>query len=378
MRPAEIPVAVVGAGASGLAAAAALQKQGQRAVVFEADDRIGATWARRYDRLHLHTVRRFSGLPHYPIPSSYPRYVPKDLYGHYLEDYARRLDLDVRLGHGIERITRRGDHERPEWMLSSADEEWRAGAVVVATGRHHAKRLPAWPGQDEFSGRLLHSCEYHSGREFSGLSALVIGIGNSGAEIAAELAEEARRVVISVRRAPPITPREIMGVPVQLFGILLMPFPPRLVDRVGAIARRIGTGDLRKHGLGAAAWGPFTARRPPVIDVGFLRQLKAGQIHVRGAVSHFTRGGVVFADGQEELFDVVVAATGFTSGLERLLDVRGALDDRGYPRGTDSTANPGLFFIGYDESARGQLYEANRQSKRLALRIERYLQERSR
>lgn len=151
MRPAEIPVAVVGAGASGLAAAAALQKQGQRAVVFEADDRIGATWARRYDRLHLHTVRRFSGLPHYPIPSSYPRYVPKDLYGHYLEDYARRLDLDVRLGYGIERITRRGDHERPEWVLSSADEEWREGpswSPPVGTMRSACR-----PGRDRTSSQ---------------------------------------------------------------------------------------------------------------------------------------------------------------------------------------------------------------------------------
>lgn len=137
-----------------------------------------------------------------------------------------------------------------------------------------------------------------------------------------------------------------------------------------------GTSGSTGSGLRRGDPSRRAGRRSSTSD--FLRQLKAGQIHVRGAVSHFTRGGVVFADGQEELFDVVVAATGFTSGLERLLDVRGALDDRGYPRGTDSTANPGLFFIGYDESARGQLYEANRQSKRLALRIERYLQERSR
>jgi putative flavoprotein involved in K+ transport len=374
----EVPVVIVGAGASGLAAAACLEKRGVRGAVFEADERVGARWARRYDRLRLHTVRRFSGLPHHRIPSNYPRYVPKDLYARYLEDYVRALELDVRLEQRVTRISPTGDSARPRWMVSTADGDWAARAVVVATGRHNAKRLPDWPGADDFAGEFLHSDDYASGREFAGLRVLVIGIGNSGAEIAAELVEEgAARVALAVRTVPPITPREIMGIPVQLFGIVLMPFPPGLVDRVGAVTRRIGTGDLGKHGLGAAAWGPFTARRPPVIDVGFLRQLKAGRIEVRGDVERLTRDGAVFADGHAEPFDVVVAATGFTTGLEQLVDAPDALDARGYPRSDQPGRNPGLFFIGYDESPRGQLYEANRQARTLASRIARYLREES-
>src|ERR1700693_919476 len=93
----EAPVVVVGAGPAGLSAAAALKKRGLDAVLFDQDDRIGARWLRRYERLHLHTVRRFSGLAHHPMPSRYPRYVSKDLFARYLRDYAEHFGLDVRL-----------------------------------------------------------------------------------------------------------------------------------------------------------------------------------------------------------------------------------------------------------------------------------------
>jgi putative flavoprotein involved in K+ transport len=352
-------VIVVGAGASGLAAAAALQVRGRRPVVLERDERVGGTWERRYDRLCLHTVRRFSGLPFDPLPRSYPRYVPKDDYAQYLHDYADRMGLDIWLGQRVHAI-------RPSWVVETADSRFEARAVVVASGRHNEPHLPHWDGIEEFEGRLLHSVDYRTGREFVGKRALVIGIGNSGAEIAADLVEQgAARVTIAVRTSPPITSREIAGIPVQLLGMLLMPFPPRAVDRVGAVLRRIGNGDLSRYGLGDEAWGPFTARRPPVIDVGFLEQLKAGRIEVRGDVAHFTRTGVAFADDLEEDFDVIIAATGFTTGLERMLGA-----------GATPTQNgAGLYFAGYAETPRGQLFESSRNAPRLAATVDRYLSE---
>lgn len=268
---------VVGAGASGLAVAATLKHRGREPVVLERDGRVGGTWARRYDRLHLHTIRRFSGLPFHGIPRSYPKYVPKDLYASYLAEYAATLELDVRPGHPVARI-RQAD---AGWIVETTEGEWRTRAVVVATGRHNERLLPGWPGAETFDGRLLHSEEYRSGREFAGQRVLVIGIGNTGAEIAADLVGEgAAHVAIAVRTPPPITSREIAGIPVQIFGMLLFPFPARAVDRVGGVLRRIGTGDLRPYGLGKPAWGPFTARRPPVIDVGFLKELKARRVDV--------------------------------------------------------------------------------------------------
>lgn len=361
---------VVGAGASGLAAAAALKRRGREPVVLDRDEAVGGTWERRYDRLHLHTVRSFSGLPYHPLPRSLPRYVSKDSYARYLSGYSTHFGLDVRSGQPVERIRR----DSAAWIIEAGGGELRAHAVVVATGRHNVRTLPDWPGAGDFEGRLLHSEDYRSGREFASRRVLVVGLGNSGAEIAADLVEQgASAVSVAVRSRPPISSREVAGVPVQILGMLLYPFPARLVDRVGALLRRIGTGDLRPYGLGREEWGPFGARRPPVIDVGFLEQLKAGRLEILPALVALTRTGARFSDGSEREFDVVVAATGFSTGLQQLVQEPGVLDDRGHP--LPSAAPPGLYFAGYSETPRGQLFESNRGSRRLAAAVDAYLRE---
>jgi cation diffusion facilitator CzcD-associated flavoprotein CzcO len=302
------------------------------------------------------------------MPRSYPRYVPKDDYARYLSDYAARMRLRIELGERVERI----EPGAGAWTVKTANQSWSSRAVVVATGRYNIPRLPRLKGMDEHRGRVIHSYEYSSGREFAGKRALVIGIGNTGAEIATDLVEQgAAHVAIAVRTTPPITSREIAGIPVQILGMLLSPFPPRAVDRLGSLLRRFGNGDLRGYGLGAEEWGPFTARRPPVIDVGFLRQLKARKIEVVPAVVRLTANAVVFADGLEREFDVVVAATGFSTGLETLIAAPGSVDERGHPR-ADAT-HPGLFFAGYSETPRGQLFESSRGAHKLAASVDTYL-----
>jgi putative flavoprotein involved in K+ transport len=300
--------------------------------------------------------------------------VPKDLFAQYLSDYAERFALEVRLSSLVRTI--RQAHSL--WEIEANGDVLSARVVIVATGHYNDPVVPRWPGAETFRGRLLHSRDYHSGREFAGQRVLVVGIGNSGAEIATDLVEQgASSVAISVRTAPPIMPRDLFGVlPVQYLGIIFTPVPaPKLLDRSGAVLRRIGTGDLSRYGLGKAAWGPFTARRPAVIDVGFLAELKRQHIRVRSNVSRFTADGVAFADGSEDEFDVVVASTGFRSGLAELLDLPDAVSTDGRPsfRSGRPTSYPGLYFIGFDETVRGVLYEANRESKRLAVAVARYL-----
>lgn len=371
----EAEIVVVGAGASGLAAAACLVRRGRRPVLLHRDERVGATWRGRYDRLHLHTTRRFSGLPYHPLPRSYGRFVSKDDYARYLEEYAGRLALDVRGGVDVRAISPAGGGDA-RWTLETDEERWTSGAVVVATGRHRRKVLPDLPGAESFEGPVLHSADYRSGLELAGMSVLVVGIGNSGAEIAADLVEQgADRVEIAVRTPPPIVSREIAGIPVQVVGILLDPFPARMVDRAAARVRRLAVGDLSAYGLGPAAWGPFAAKRPAVIDVGFLHVLKAGRVRVRPAVARLRAGGAVFSDGSEGDFDAVVAATGFGTGLEDLVHLPGLLDERGLPCDGSGrpTRSPGLFFAGFTETVRGQLYEANREAGRLAGAVDAFL-----
>src|SRR5437773_11341350 len=128
----ESPVVVVGGGASGLSSAAALKRKGIDAVVLEQDAQIGGSWARRYDRLHLHTVRGFSGLAHFGIPSRYPRYLARDEFVAYLQEYATHFGLDVVTSCAVTRISADPDVGK-RWKISTSCGTWYARAVVIAT-----------------------------------------------------------------------------------------------------------------------------------------------------------------------------------------------------------------------------------------------------
>ena len=375
----ETLVLIIGGGAAGLSTAASLAKHGIRSTVIDRNDRIGDSWTQRYKSLRLHTIRRYSGLAHYPIPNDRPRYLSKDEYAAYLKEYAEVFELDVSLGELVNAVQKSSSNvEGMEWEVVTNRSTRRAGAVVIATGHYAEPYMPTWEGVERFSGVLLHSSDYITASAFNGQNVLVIGLGNSGAEIAADLAAHgAASVSVSVRTAPPIVSREMFKiVPVQLLGIALTPVGmPRVIDRIGAALRRISIGDLTVYGLGQAAWGPFTARKPAVIDTGFVKQLKQGHVVVRPEIACFDETGVVYADGKREEADVVISATGFRTRLDKILEVPGVIDGIGQPcfRSGGPTSAPGLYFVGFDETIRGHLFEINRESKQLAVEIERYL-----
>ena len=372
----EPTVIVVGGGASGLSAAAALGRRGIDAVVLEQDAQLGGTWARRYDRLHLHTVRRFSGLAHFPIPTRYPTYLSRDDVVAYLKEYAGHFGLQVVTGMPVRRIGSR-DAAPHGWSVETASGEvWHARVAVIATGQYRQPILPQWPGCDTYAGRLTHSVTYSNAMPYAGQRVLVVGAGNSGAEIATDLSDNgAAYVAVSVRTPPPVVPRDPFGLPVQRTSILLSALPPAIANRIGWATARLALGDLARYGMPKGQFAPYTTRRIPLIDVGFVDALKRGRVKVRPTLERLTKTGAVFADGTSEPFDAIIAATGFTTGLASLIDAPHALDDLGEPRGTsgEPTAHPGLYFVGFTHSLRGHLFEANRASRRLARHIGRYL-----
>ncbi|MFN2397729.1 MAG: flavin-containing monooxygenase [Gemmatimonadaceae bacterium] len=373
-------VVVVGAGASGLSAAGALHRRGIEAVVLEQDERLGGTWTRRYDRLRLHTVRGFSGLAHYRIPRRYSSYLSRDEYAAYLAEYARHFPLRVMTGHPVHKI-RMDPDAQATWTVATTGGDWHCRAVVIATGQYRIPILPKWPGHESFDGHLVHSARYTTGSAYAGKRVLVVGAGNSGTEIATDLVENgASYVALSIRTPPPIVPRDPFGLPVQRTGILLSFLPATIADRIGRLTSRLVFGDLTSHGLPRPAWSPYSARRVPVIDVGFVNVLKRGLVHIRPALIRLTSEGAVFQGGSAESFDTIIAATGFSTGLNELLDTSDAeevldashepIDRSGHP-----TARPGLFFMGYIHSLRGHLFEANLASRRLAKNVGQYLEQ---
>ncbi len=359
-------ICVVGAGAAGLACAATLGRAGADVVVLERAD-IGAAWQARYDCLHLHTVRWLSGLPGYGIPRSYGKWPSRDRVVDYLRAYASRHALDVRTGRAVERIDRDGDG----WAVRADGETLRAERVVVATGYSSVPYLPEWPGT--FSGDLVHSAEYRRGDPYRGRRVLVVGAGNSGAEIAVDLTRSgASEVLLSVRTPPGIVRRDTLGVPSQLLGVASSRLPVGAVDRIAKTLRRAAFGDLAALGLPSPEkpYSEFLRRRViPIVDVGLVAAVESGAVKVVPGLERFEDGMPVLSDGGSVEADAIVAATGFRTGLGPLVGHLGVLDDAGVPlvHGPDQhPAAPGLHFVGYLVTLGGTLRLVAKQSERLA------------
>ncbi len=357
---------VVGAGAAGLACAATLRGAGADVVVLERDD-VGAAWRSRYDCLHLHTVRWLSGLPGYRIPRSLGKWPSRDGVVEYLGAYARRHALDVRAGCTVERVDRDG----AAWTVLADGEHLRADRVVIAMGYSNVPHLPAWSGA--FDGELVHSSDYRRGDSYRGRRVLVVGAGNSGAEIAIDIARAgASTVLLSVRTPPGLVRRDTLGVPSQLLGVASAHLPVGVVDRVAATLRRAAFGDLSALGLPAPErpYSEFLRRRTiPIVDVGLVAALERGTVTIVPALERFEDGVPVLADGRPVDVDAIVAATGFRTGLEPLVGHLGVLDDNGVPlaHGADThPAAPGLHFVGYLVTLGGTLRLVGKQAERLA------------
>ncbi|MGX1671439.1 flavin-containing monooxygenase [Streptomyces sp. NPDC055400] len=367
------PVYVIGGGPGGLAAAAALGERGVRAVVLEKSEHVGASWRRHYDRLHLHTTRKLSGLPGLAIPRRFGRWVSRDDVVRYLEKYAEHHQLEIVTGVAVSRVERTEDG----WLVrASGGRELAASAVVVATGYNHTPRLPDWPGRSSYTGELLHAGDYRNAKPYAGRDVLVVGVGNTGAEIAVDLAEGgASRVRLAVRTAPHIVRRSTAGWPAQRTGILCRRLPVALVDRLARPMARLSVPDLAEQGLPRPTTGLYSRVREgaiPVQDVGLIDAVRAGQVEPVAAVESFEDGKVVLADGTHIVPDTVIAATGYSRALEDLVGHLGVLDDRGRPtthgRRTDPAA-PGLHFTGYTNPISGMFRELALDARKIAKAI---------
>ncbi|MFE7463327.1 flavin-containing monooxygenase [Streptomyces sp. NPDC057499] len=371
------PVYVIGGGPGGLAVAASLRELGVRAVVLEKSGRVGASWRGHYDRLHLHTTRRRSALPGLAMPRRFGRWVSRDDMVRYLDKYAEHHELEVVTGVEVSRVDRAPDGR--DWQLTATGGRVLTGrAVVVATGFNHTPRIPQWPGLDGFGGDLVHAAQYRDAAPYAGRDVLVVGIGNTGAEIAVDLVEGgAGRVRIAVRTAPHIVRRSTAGWPAQSTAVLVRRLPVRLVDRAARLMGRISVPDLAAHGLPRPDTGLYSRVKDgaiPVQDVGLIDAVKRGLVVPVAAVESFDGDAVVLAGGERITPDAVIAATGYRRGLEGLVGHLGVLDGRGRPtvHGARSPEQaPGLYFTGFTNPISGMLRELALDARRIAGRLSR-------
>jgi len=360
-------VVIIGAGPAGLACAAALKMRGRASVVLERQATVGPVWRRHYDRLHLHTPKYHSALPGMAMSESYPRYPSRDQVVAYLENYADRHGIAPVFGASVQQI-RRTQH----WEVRTTDQLYRAANVIVATGFASFPNRADWPGLAGFPGAVIHSSDYRNPSSFRGQKVLVVGLGNSGGEIALDLADAGVTTVLSVRSPVNVIPRDILGIPAQSFAIAEQHLPPRLVDLVNGAISRLIMGDISRLGLARASKGPTTQivedKRIPLIDIGTLDRIRRGAIGVRKGVVRIDRSLVHFAAGNPDAFDAIVLATGFQPDLSPLLpDFTDLLDAAGVPKSSGATGGRGgLWFCGYDIVPTGHLRQIGRDALAIA------------
>jgi len=376
--PGRSTAVVLGAGPAGLAAAAELKRVGIPVIVLDKADRVGSSWAGHYDRLHLHTSRGLSGLPGYRIPRRFGRWVARDGVLAYLAEYADLHGLDVRLGVTATSVERgAGVEGAGEWRIAYSDGSSKgtiaADIVVVATGYNHTPKLPDWPGLDSYASKVVHSSAYKNPASLGAQDVLVVGPGNSGAEIAADLAEAGANVSLAMRTPPNVVLRAVAGIPSQALIISMAPLPAKAQDALAGLLQKVAVGNLSKYGIPKAPRGIATQQLrddvTPTLDVGFLKVLRAGKVKIVAAVESFTKVSVILTDGTSLTPDAVVVATGFQRGLEPLVGDLGVLARNGRPlinADQQLAAHPGLYFLGYSNPLTGNLRQVGLDATKIA------------
>jgi putative flavoprotein involved in K+ transport len=371
----DVQAVVIGAGAAGLGAALELRRRGVPAVVLDRAGAVGDRWRQRYEGLRLNNPRSMSGLRGVAISRAAGRWPSRLDYADYLERCAERFGLEVRLGVEATRVDRDGDG----YELTTSAGALRARHVVVATGYDRVPSLPKWPGRDGFAGELVHAADYRRAGDYAGRDVLVVGTGNTGTEIATQLAGAgAARVRIAMRTPVNVLPDQVLGLPTAWLGWASNRQPARLADAGGFLLQRLVWGDLSAYGMPRAPMGVGTEIRRkghgPVVDRGFVDTLRSGRISIVGAVERFDGAEVVLAGDARLRPDVVIAATGYRHGLDDLVGHLGVLLPSGRPVHVDGRAHaaaPGLHFNGYWLPLAGQLHGMHATSRRIARAVAR-------
>jgi cation diffusion facilitator CzcD-associated flavoprotein CzcO len=352
----EYPAIVIGAGPAGLATSQQLKERGIEHLVLERGASVAESWGRVYDSLTLHTGKHMSALPGMRFERADPLFVPRATFLGYLNRYRERFTLPVQTGCEVRSAVR----DDGGWRLDTTCGQFHASVLVVATGIMANPQVPAFPGAESFRGRILHSVAYRRPDDYRGKRTLVIGAGNSGGEIASELARAGVDTTIAIRTGANVVPLQLAGIPIQYLSYLIRKLPRKAQEAVVAGMRMLTDWKKGPPPIPRPSYGPLDAI--PLIGFHLVDAIREGLIQVRGGIERFTPDGVRFNDGREERFDEVILATGFRSAIRFLgdaikTDARGFGQRRGRVVSIDQE---NLFFVGHNYDSTGGLFNIRR------------------
>ncbi|MFD3335888.1 flavin-containing monooxygenase [Streptomyces sp. NPDC058700] len=356
-------VCVIGAGLSGLAAAHALAVEGIDFVCLERAVDVGGIWRQPgagepgpgYQSLHLNTAKQLTGYTAFPMPDAYPLYPRHSEVAAYLRSFAEWAGVSDRVEFGVEVVSVRREGDDTAWTVVSrgadgALELRRFAHVVVASGHNTVPTLPkpSPPGSDGFAGRILHAVDYQDGADFAGQRVVVVGLGASAVDIAADLSRHAARTVLSVRRGLHIVPKQLYGMSVDEMAeapwFTAMSLPEQI--DFAAESLRVARGRMSDYGLPEPDHPLFSS--PVTISDEILSRIRHGAVTPRPGIDHLDGRRVVFTDGTSEEADAIVYCTGYRMDFPFLPE--------GCPVGPDGSVElyrrivapgrPGLYFVG--------------------------------
>jgi putative flavoprotein involved in K+ transport len=317
---------VIGGGQAGLSTGYYLQQQGRDFVILDAGERIGTAWRKRWDSLRLFTPARYSGLPGMSFPASAHVYPTKDEMADYLEAYASGFKLPVRPGIRVDKLSKQGGR----FVVTAGDKQFEAENVVVATGAYHRPNVPAFAAELKPGIRQLHSREYQRPSQLQKGGVLVVGAGNSGAEIALELSRS-HQVWLSGRH-PGSEPTR----PGSAADRLVTPLIWFVFSKVMTLKTPIGrkaAAELRGHGL------PLARVKPADLQAAGVERVYPRTVGVRDGLPLLEDGRVLDVTN-------VIWCTGFKPAYDWI--ALSIFDDDGEPiheRGV-VVSEPGLYFVG--------------------------------
>jgi putative flavoprotein involved in K+ transport len=316
-------VVVIGAGQSGLAAASALLARGISPVVLEAGAEPAGSWPRYYDSLTLFSPARYSSMAGLTFPGDPDHYPHRDEVAAYLRRYAAGLDAEIRTRTPVTAVE---PGEAGGFLVrTAAGQTFHAAGVVAATGSFGNPYRPVLPGQEHFTGRLLHVAGYRSPHQHAGERIVVVGAGDSAAQVANELAPLAK-VTLAARHPLRFIPQRIGGKDVHHW-----------------------LGETGFDSLPAEWLDKVTGGSVITDSVGFQQTLADGPLDVRPMFADLDGDHVVWSRGERERVDAVILATGYRPSLGYLSEL-GALDSGGAPlhAGGISTTHLGLVYLGLE------------------------------
>lgn len=314
-------ICIVGAGPAGLAMARALKRAGLPFEVLERHSDVGGLWdpanpgSAIYESAHFISSRDQSGFFDFPMPNSFPDYPSHRDILRYTREFAVAYGLRANIQCGVEVKSIEPDGKL--WRVTQSDGQVnRYKAVICANGVNWHPRLPNWPGQ--FDGTIRHSVSHRKATDFQGKRVLIVGLGNSGADIACDAANNADAAFVSLRRGYHFIPKHLFGIPSDEFARRLRGWPLWIRRPLFGLLLRMLVGNLTRWGLPRPDHRLFETH--PLMNSQLIHHLQHGNIAVRGDIVRLDGRSVHFADGHTETVDEIVCATGYDMRIPFLAD----------------------------------------------------------